>query len=490
MRNTPRDEEPLHQERTHIRRILVLEAGPFALPEYNQNMPYQGGTPDFRKPWDSHPALAYPGLLFAVGGRSLAWGGWSPQMLAAEISSWPASVAADLVNKYFEISSDQIGATDSNDFIFGRLHDALRLQLFQAMKTAANVPAAMPFATLPDHPAVRYFNQSATLAAAAGAAGGTVSTVPPPPVPPDSQLREWLGFDPRDTTPRADLLNLLKLEAPLAVQARTASGEFPNNKYSAVPTLTKAARIAAGETGGIGTEADARKRLMVVAKCHVLDIITETQTDNWVRDTGVRVQDATGAEQVISLTQPSLDGHQGSVIIALGTIESTRLALSTFKDSLSGRAAQRMGTNLVAHLRSNLTIRIPIAALSSLAPSNRQSLEVSALFVKGKTTITFVGFPLREVSDWLSKSPQWIINRAIHSWRMIYSHRIRDANRLRVHGCLRLTRKSSCRQQAEQQQARIAIRQSCWAGRRLQLSARFENLNHRWRGALPPDGEI
>jgi choline dehydrogenase-like flavoprotein len=380
----------LFADPTHSRRILVLEAGPFALPEHNQNMPYQGGTPDFRKPWDSHPALAYPGLLFAVGGRSLAWGGWSPQMLPAEISSWPANVAADLVNKYFEISSDQIGAADSNDFIFGRLHDALREQLFQAMKTAANVPGAIPLAALPDHPAVRYFNQSATLAAAAGAAGGTVTTIPPPPVPPDSQLREWLGFDLSDTTSRADLLNLLKLEAPLAVQARTAPGEFPNNKYSSVPTLTKASRIAAGETGGIGTEADARKRLMVVPKCHVLDIITETQSDNWVRATGVRVQDATGAEQVIPLTQPRTDGHQGSIIIALGTIESTRLALSTFKDSLAGRAAQRMGTNLVAHLRSNLTIRIPIAALSFLAPSNRKSLEVSALFVKGKTTLNGV----------------------------------------------------------------------------------------------------
>jgi len=375
---------------THSRRILVLEAGPFALPEHSQNMPYQGGTPDFRKPWDSHPALAYPGLLFAIGGRSLAWGGWSPQMLQAEINSWPASVAADLVNKYFQISSDQIGATDSNDFIFGRLHDALREQLFEAMKKPANVPGAIPLSALPDHPAVRYFAQSATLAAAAGAAGGTVTTVQAPTSPPDSQLREWLGFGASDTTPRADLLNLLKLEAPLAVQARTAPGEFPNNKYSAVPTLTKAARIASSETGGMGTDADARKRLMVVPKCHVLDIITETQNDNWVRATGVRVQDATGAEQVLSLTQPNTDGRQGSIIIALGTIESTRLALSTFKNSLAGRAAQRMGTNLVAHLRSNLTIRIPIGALSFLAPSDRKSLEVSALFVKGKTTINGV----------------------------------------------------------------------------------------------------
>src|SRR5436309_15897236 len=62
----------LFADASHSRRILVLEAGPFALPEHFQNMPYQGGTPDFRKPWDSPPALAYPGILFAIGGRSLA----------------------------------------------------------------------------------------------------------------------------------------------------------------------------------------------------------------------------------------------------------------------------------------------------------------------------------------------------------------------------------------------------------------------------------
>src|SRR3954449_12905637 len=39
---------------THSRRILVLESGPFSLPEHLQNMPFIGGTPDFRIPWDSH----------------------------------------------------------------------------------------------------------------------------------------------------------------------------------------------------------------------------------------------------------------------------------------------------------------------------------------------------------------------------------------------------------------------------------------------------
>src|SRR5437660_9123077 len=102
---------------TNSRRILVLESGPFTLPEHVQNMPFQGGTPDFRVPWDSHPALGYAGLLFSVGGRSLAWGGWSPEMLAAELKDWPPSVVAGLTSLYFRLASDQIGVTDTNDFI-------------------------------------------------------------------------------------------------------------------------------------------------------------------------------------------------------------------------------------------------------------------------------------------------------------------------------------------------------------------------------------
>lgn len=46
---------------TRSRRILVLEAGPFVLPEHFQNMPYMGGAPDMRVPWANHPALNYAG---------------------------------------------------------------------------------------------------------------------------------------------------------------------------------------------------------------------------------------------------------------------------------------------------------------------------------------------------------------------------------------------------------------------------------------------
>src|SRR5205814_10494871 len=46
-----------------------------------------------------------------------------------------------------------------------------------------------------------------------------------------------------------------------------------------------------------------------------------------------------------------------------------------------------MGKNLIAHLRSNLTIRVPVTSLTSLPPSAPSSLQASALFVKGKAQV-------------------------------------------------------------------------------------------------------
>jgi hypothetical protein len=39
-----------------------------------------------RVPWVNHPALNYLGLIFAIGGRSLTWGGWSPELLDVELT--------------------------------------------------------------------------------------------------------------------------------------------------------------------------------------------------------------------------------------------------------------------------------------------------------------------------------------------------------------------------------------------------------------------
>jgi 3-keto-disaccharide hydrolase/GMC oxidoreductase len=353
---------------TRSRRILVLEGGPFVLPEHVQNMPFLGGTPDFRVPWTNHPALNYAGLMFAIGGRSLAWGGWSPEMLDLEMAAWPPAARTALrpptpTQGYFAQASRQIGVKETNDFIYGPLHTALRKQLHGGLKTAGN-ETGFTFADLLDHPAVRY---------------------PDPGEPPidAALLRDWLDLPSTDTTPEPELREMFKLEAPLAVQSTTLPGFFPTNKFSAVPGLIRAARIAAGEADGIGPTADARKRLMIVPNCHVQELITQTQTDGWVQVTGVRVWQ-NGSSVDIPLAQPR-GNRQSAVVIALGTIETTRICLTTFQQSLAGRAAQRMGTNLVAHLRSNLTIRVPRAAIAAnLPPTLIPSLQCSALLVKGK----------------------------------------------------------------------------------------------------------
>ena len=80
---------------------------------------------------------------------------------------------------------------------------------------------------------------------------------------------------------------------------------------------------------------------MIVPDCHVQELITETQPDNWVRVTGVRVWQ-NGDSVVIPLAPPR-NGRQSAVVIALGTVETTRIALTTFQQSLAGRAVRANG---------------------------------------------------------------------------------------------------------------------------------------------------
>ncbi len=356
-------EHLLVTDRTRSRRVLVLEAGPFVLPEHVQNMPFMGGAPDLRVPWVNHPALNYSGLIFAVGGRSLTWGGWSPELLDTELADWPPRTRNDLRTTFFAEASRQIGVKETNDFIYGPLHTALRQQLHAGLKDPGNA-TGFTFADLLEHPAVRY---------------------PDPSEPPidAALLRDWLGLPATDATPEPELRELFKLEAPLAVQSSTLPGFLPTNKFSAVPGLIRSARLASTDADGIGSVADARKRLMIVPNCHVQELITETQPDNWVRVTGVRVWQSGGSVEIP--VAPPRGDRQSAVVIALGTVETTRVARTTFGQSLAGRAADRMGTNLIAHLRSNLFIRVPRAAIAAnLPPIVVNNLQCSALLVKGK----------------------------------------------------------------------------------------------------------
>src|SRR5262245_26581615 len=156
---------------SHAHRLLVLEAGPFVLPEHFQNLPLPGFGPAgptendphvlrsevWGLPWRSPVAGGFTGLAYCLGGRSVFFGGWAPELLEAETVVWPAAVLSDLRNPrpngspgYFRQSSEQIGVTETNDFMHGDLHLAMRRQLFEAIQ-AGELPAAIPLAELPLH---------------------------------------------------------------------------------------------------------------------------------------------------------------------------------------------------------------------------------------------------------------------------------------------------------------------------------------------------
>jgi choline dehydrogenase-like flavoprotein len=318
---------------THRHRVLVLEAGPFLVPEHVQNLPMMGlAVPSdtsiknlrdavppqdriaraevWGLPW--HSNINFTGLAYCLGGRSLYWGGWAPQLLDAELEQWPPAVVGDLDGIYFREAAEQTGVTQTNDFIASAMHEALRKRLLDGL-TAGRVTDSVPLGELPLH---------------------------------------LDGVAPQDQ-------EISKLEAPLAVQASAPRpGFFPFNKFSDLPLLIRASRSAYSESGGD----DVKRRLMVVPQCHVTRL-------------------ATVAGRIVSVetNQGSIPVTQGGIVVlAAGTIESARLALNSFPNPDG-----TIGQNLMVHLRSNLTIRIPRASFPELAGLD---LEESALFVKGRHT--------------------------------------------------------------------------------------------------------
>src|ERR1051325_1913005 len=313
----------LYADKTNSYRILVLEAGRQALPEHFQTLPLQRQpTEGWGVAWETNVDGGFPGLAYMVGGRSLFFGGWSPPLLDDEIPAgiWPANVVADLRQTYFDQAARQIGTDATNDFIAGDLHAALRDLLLAGINNG-QVRHAIPLAQLP-----------LTLSG--------------------------LGPNPPD---------FWKLEAPLAVQGNPPRpGFFPLNKFSSAPLLMEASRVAQTQSNGD----DVKKRLMIVPDAHVTRLVT-TQRNGTTFVTAVLLKQA-GIEQAVPVPDDAV------VIIALGTIETTRLALTSFPNLPN---TNLIGQNLIAHLRSNLTIRIPRA---SLPPGLPTALASSALFVKGK----------------------------------------------------------------------------------------------------------
>jgi hypothetical protein len=172
-------------------------------------------------------------------------------------------------------------------------------------------------------------------------------------------------------------------DAPLAVQgAAPAPGLFAFDKYSGAPILTDAIREAAADP-------DPTRRLFLVPRAHVVKL----------RNSGGFI---TEIELYVNGQQHFLPvSPECAVVVALGTIESMRLALESFPTPLMGR-------NLMAHLRSNTTVRIKRSALGALPAL----LGPAALLLRGSTTQGRYHFQVTAVA---ADTP----NSEATLWRMI-----------------------------------------------------------------------
>jgi hypothetical protein len=147
--------------------------------------------------------------------------------------------------------------------------------------------------------------------------------------------------------------------APLAVQGSApASGLFSFDKFSSTPLLVEAIRDDVASSGFN----DANRRLFLVPTAHVIKLHT---TGGAVHTIEV---DVNGQRKFLPVN-PSC-----SVILAASGIESTRLALHSFPAPLMGR-------NLMAHVRSDFTVRVKRSSL----PPVPAHVQTAAFLVRGVT---------------------------------------------------------------------------------------------------------
>jgi choline dehydrogenase-like flavoprotein len=359
------------------RRVLVLDAGRYLVPEHVQNLGRIGldvpapippaadpGVPRavvWELPWRGN--VDFPGLAYCTGGKSLYWGGWCPRLTAGDLARWPADTAAGLLAAYTDVESET-GVVPATDFISGELLDALR---------ARTVPAA---------------------AATAG-------------------IETGIGDSGVEV-------------APLAVQGSPpVSGLFSFDKFSSVPLLADAIREDVAASG----LDDANRRLFLVPSAHVVKAHT---VDGRVATLEAEVD----GQRRFLVIPPTCN-----VVFAASAVETTRLALHSFPTTLMGR-------NLMAHVRSDFTVRIRRSALPPVpghvqtaallvrgsAPTGRFHVQVTASTSRaGSDELLFRMVPdIDLLDDQLANTdPDWITVtfRGIGEMHGDRTHPVGDANR-------------------------------------------------------------
>ncbi len=323
-------------------RILVLEAGPFLVHEHGQNINDLGLSNPFRPVTDTFSDDAkktrnlvwgigwrgntgFPGTAYCVGGKSLYWGGWCPRLRQEDLAQWPAELALYLT------SPPSFGSNLPN-----RLAAPPRADVYEAVETEIGVKPADDFVFDPvggasDPPGSLGLNAAlgVRLTAALGSLRAAGSQfLPQQPEPP-----------------------------PIAVQTQSfVSGVFSPDKFSSLTLLMSALRNARSAP-------DAEARLFLVPNAHVVRVVVPEVQKDGATSRGYR---ASSIELVVDGVKRLLPIKPTcSVVLALGCVESTRLALECFPTEPANRGAERMGRNLMAHLRFDFPFQVSRQAFAT-----------------------------------------------------------------------------------------------------------------------------
>jgi choline dehydrogenase-like flavoprotein len=151
-------------------RVLVLDAGAFLATTHLQNLPGIGlnapgaaavtlnsQDPGPRNvvwgiPW--HSDTAFPGLAYCIGGRSLFWGGWAPQMLDPDLAPWPQVVRDEfLVGGGYQRTEDEIGVTNPQNYLTTAFGTTLQAAMVAAAPAGLSVADQAPLAVQGEAPA-------------------------------------------------------------------------------------------------------------------------------------------------------------------------------------------------------------------------------------------------------------------------------------------------------------------------------------------------
>src|SRR5262249_41713633 len=155
-------------------RVLVLDAGAFLATTHLQNLPGIGlnapgpatvtlnsQDPGPRNvvwgiPW--HSDTGFPGLAYCIGGRSLFWGGWAPQMLTPDLAPWPRTIRDELTTGGgYQRTEDEIGVTKPQNHLSTAFGQTLRTAMVAASPAGLTVAAQAPLAVQGEPPSGALF---------------------------------------------------------------------------------------------------------------------------------------------------------------------------------------------------------------------------------------------------------------------------------------------------------------------------------------------